>query len=725
MKYLVILAILFFTLKGSAQVPPPKVDPIHKRLIFDSKSHLNKVIEFYTKNDDDTPLINLVTNLENRGFRSLYNENLNAEQYKQSGSQGVYDIEDDAIIGDDRFGRLLNRQREVVIGGSIYKYEDDGLYFTSGASESHLSKKMLSKKASNTSLTSYPSQMIDGHKIYDLGDGVKYFNFDYHNSISYEDNYNLSGKSNTTKFEPSYQLENCNFDDSGFFESFLGGSSEVCIVNIDNNKRIRTKFSNQNYLIYSSVYAKIKTQKKGKFLGITTWKRDNFCEYIEMGRTVVVKYPIEYPTPSTRIHNFVIKDNNFNRVLDINGNTINTTPINTVNVFDQFPFDDSYFNFEIYYYIGTYNPTSKDINKMIANGVEGLLKSLGKSFDDLFSKNDKTKVGMTIDTPGGIYFTEFGEKERKYGSSRISKTYDYNFNLKLSSSLESFFGDLIDSIDFGTFINAKNYEILSLDVYGLGNYNGNIYGSRIHKGDLRDENSNALDSDGDGVPDHEDFCKFQKGFKNYGGCPYALIDDQSLFANRINEHIDTRTQKSTTNTQSFGACYNLELKSSDFPSVINQIQGGKASRYEIVAGKKIIIKGPSKIRIKPTGSTSSIVLRTSFNACQITPIPEHVQSAKSFTDDSQKSIREVDISKVEINPIELYPNPTKNSVRITSIKEIHSWHLYNTLGVIYNQNENLNSTTTSIDLGTYPIGMYLLKLTLQDGQTVTKQIIKQ
>ncbi|MEW7279425.1 T9SS type A sorting domain-containing protein [Aquimarina sp. 2201CG1-2-11] len=724
------IAVLIIAYTAHSQVNLPQVDTQNKRLIFTSTDHLERFIDFYTTNDSEDALDQIVASLENKGFESLLNVE-NRIAYLQSKGIAISgeDLEDDELIGDDRLACLLNNERQIVIGGKLLQYEEDGLYYTRNL-QSNIHQKISAKKNLSKSSSSLPKEMINGNTVYNLGDDLRYFSYDYKNSIDVNDDYNVPDGSQRSSandpYAPPYNLKYCNFDDAGFFESLLPGSSEVCINYINDDKRIRTKFSNQNYLIFSTVYAKVKSQKKKKFLGITTWKRDNFCKYLEMGRTVVIKYPVEYPFPPVFNNSFLIKDNGYNRVIDINGNTTYSGIQGLHNVFDKFPFDDASFNYEIYFYVGTYDPTPKDINKLVAKGVEGLVKSLGKSFNDLFGKDKNTSVGITIDTPDGFYMTEYGVKERKYGTSRLSKSYDSNAEITLSASAENFFESLLKNISPDDFLNGKSYEVTVLDVYGFGSYNGYIYGSRIVKGHLNENNTVEIDSDGDGVPDHEDFCRYQKGLKRYSGCPYALIDNQSLYANRINDHNGvTSKSSSSSSTHTLGACYNLQLKSADYPSIVNTIKGGIYQNYDILAGKEISIDGRSNITIKPQGNTKSITLKIESNPCNIlqprsrSSAPENVQGKSFDAQDNPES------NSIEESSFSFYPNPISNVLYLEDKTGIANWSIKNNMGQEMLSENSLQKTTIEIDTSTLNVGMYFLHLTTSDGRELRKTILKE
>lgn len=711
MKKITILILLLICMRQQAQVNLPSIDTNYKRLIFNSESHLINFINHYTANGSEDGLINIVETLENNGFESLLNQT-KKETYYENGSLTINNgnIEDDDLIGDDRLAMLLNNNREIIVGNVVYRYEDEGVYF-SNLSPTNIKQKITLGKGTLT----VNIDNLENEKVHTINSNLKLFKYNYLQGIEYENSNVNHAKTGNQLVNNPYNLKTCNFDDSGFFESILPGSSEVCIQNINTTKRIRTKFSNQNYLLFSSTYAKLKSQKKTK---IGWWKKDDFCDFLELGRTVVLKFPLEYPSPKVYSNNLLIKNNSTNRVTDAYGNIINTIFNNTQDVFDSFPFNSSSFNFEIYYYVGTYKPTAQQINKLISDALQGLLTSLGTSHDNLFDPTNDTNVGITIDTPDGIYITEYGEKTRKYGVSKVQKNYDFNISLEFSSNIEDSFNDLINNINVDSFLNAKEPEVVVLDVYGIGSYGGNIYGSRIIKGGLVDDNKNLIDSDGDGVPDSEDICRYQKGFKKFGGCRYSLKDDESLFSNRINSYIDDSSANDAVTN--LGACYNLELKSSDFPTKITRIEGGVYNSYNIVAGNKISIKGASNLSLKPSGKTNSLDLKIVNTPCQVNSTYSSKNSGKSKSKSvGTESTKEI-LTKSKLN---VFPNPTKDYLNLVSNHTILKYTILNQLNTKVLEG-NINDNFKQINIHNLPPSIYFIKVILSNGNTLTKKFIK-
>jgi hypothetical protein len=654
----------------------------------------------------------VVNSLESNGFESLLNQTKKL-QYHNNGTINLIDgnIEDDKLIGDDRLAMLLNNNREIVVGNVVYKYEAEVVYFSSLPTNNIKQKINLNKGFATGNIDN-----LENEKVHTIGSNLKLFKYNYLQGIAYENSNANHAKSNNQLVNNPYNLESCNYDDSGFFKKIFG-SSEVCIQNINETKRIRTKFSNQNYFFFKSTYAKLKSQKKTK---IGWWKKDNFCDFLELGRTIVLKYPIEYPSIQTYGKTFLVKNNSTNTIIDSDGKIVNTTFNTTQDVFDNFPFDSSSFNFEIYYYVSSYKPNPQEINKLISDALQGLLTSLGKSYDNLFGPTNNTNVGITLDTPDGIYVTEYNAKTKHYGVSKIERFYDKNnFEISYKSSVENFFENLIRKIGDGLLSNKKQPEVILLDVYGIGSYQGNIYGSRIIKGGLIDENNNEIDSDGDGFPDTNDLCRFQAGYKKYNGCPYSLKDEETLHTNRINKINDNLTVNG--DTKNIGSYNKLQLKSSDYPLQSNHIKGGVYPKYNIIAGESINIKGNTNLSIKPEGITNTINLKILSTPNQFTT---PISAKKSEEKKKGYTIKKLDYENTSSGKeIAIYPNPSSNVFNISTNSTITSYKIINQIGKTVLVNRPLGNNF-EIDIQKYPSGIYFMQLQFDDGKTEMKKLIK-
>ncbi|MBX2828838.1 MAG: zinc-dependent metalloprotease [Flavobacteriaceae bacterium] len=80
-----------------------------------------------------------------------------------------------------------------------------------------------------------------------------------------------------------------------------------------------------------------------------------------------------------------------------------------------------------------------------------------------------------------------------------------------------------------------------------------------------------------------------------------------------------------------------------------------------------------------------------------------------------------------IPTINVYPNPNHGIFRIESDQKMISWELRNQLGnvSIISRNNTIGFTTDSLDISRYASGVYFLKVTLENGQIVTKTVVKE
>ena len=84
----------------------------------------------------------------------------------------------------------------------------------------------------------------------------------------------------------------------------------------------------------------------------------------------------------------------------------------------------------------------------------------------------------------------------------------------------------------------------------------------------------------------------------------------------------------------------------------------------------------------------------------------------------------ISILELEIDPlISIYPNPTSESINLSSEHALEHFNLYNMSGEMILESE-INATETVIDLSTLPRGLYFMKIQLKDGRLSTKKVIK-
>ncbi len=135
---------------------------------------------------------------------------------------------------------------------------------------------------------------------------------------------------------------------------------------------------------------------------------------------------------------------------------------------------------------------------------------------------------------------------------------------------------------------------------------------------------------------------------------------------------------------------------------------------------------------------SSVTLKAGFHARSGSSFRAYIQGCSSRqTNDIVGEEIAITYNKIEIEEadkelpkdektLKAYPNPTKDILSISSDKQMMSWELNNHFG---NRIKNSTAKRTSfneeqINIDYLPSGLYILKVTLTNGETVFKNIIK-
>ena len=81
-----------------------------------------------------------------------------------------------------------------------------------------------------------------------------------------------------------------------------------------------------------------------------------------------------------------------------------------------------------------------------------------------------------------------------------------------------------------------------------------------------------------------------------------------------------------------------------------------------------------------------------------------------------------------LNPLRVYPNPAnvQTVVEFPVLTKNNTWHFYNSNGQLLQSGiAKAGSNKLSIDISTFPKGIYVFKIKLSQSGTVVKKIIKQ
>ena len=180
----------------------------------------------------------------------------------------------------------------------------------------------------------------------------------------------------------------------------------------------------------------------------------------------------------------------------------------------------------------------------------------------------------------------------------------------------------------------------------------------------------------------------------YEDLKVSLAISSNGAANRILTEYFNGTNWLSTNVIDASQTINedFELKEFDFSNITFANENDNFKMRFRFEGIDMTIEDGKEVRI---------------NNVAITAVDKNVLYAQEFT-----KIEEI---------INIYPNPTKSKINISSDAKISKILIYNTFGkLIYQSTEKIDN---SIDVSSFAKGIYLLKV-FTDGTSITKKIIK-
>ena len=315
--------------------PPMKSDTTEgmQRVVVSSRSELKEMIG--RMNDSGLPLsravpgVNLSENEEL--FVSLVEANrqkvmasLTPEQLDsiKNDEDGLEYCPEDSIIADIHFAQMLNADREIQVGDTIFKYFADGVAYTLACHESEL--KELKDEIIKRHLHLNP----------DLGPGIPmkiaphvsfkplYFTttriVDIDMDGGSSPNYTAQDYNDIANI-PASAIRDISFkrgdkmagDGNWWHRTWSGffGYNITAINKFTNDKKLTLNLYNQNYIIYSNIGTKLKMQKRR--CGI--WWNTRADKMLLGWETVVVEYThyekmMAPPAPELANHTVTTKD---------------------------------------------------------------------------------------------------------------------------------------------------------------------------------------------------------------------------------------------------------------------------------------------------------------------------------------------------------------------------------------------------------------------------------
>lgn len=486
---------------------------INGRFFFNSKESLSSKIK-ELKEMDILKLENKFENLYDKGFRSHLpivnseNERLvemfskertlkKLKKTKYNSRENFEDVEDNFIL-DPLFAALINSNNEIIVGDSIYKFtKDRGLFFAHLNDSLDLFNYVESEEV-------YETITAEGYELCELRThygGITVINDEISRYIapieevcnSSIENFNygsVPSYSQTTAEEILQQQINslsiCSGKDNWIQNIF--GKSYYCTDYFDSQRRIKTEFWDQKWLIYASVGILAKTQVRR--LGIW-WASDSDEIHIGINR-ILLKY--NYPEPEIKsITHPTLLNNTYKApiymyngsfiVKESYGNYFANTSISVTK--NNLPF----FNFGNGQILNIYIPNMPllgDINLNLhtqditsESNVKALYKMGIDFLKDKFISGAKKEFAVSYQKNANeIVVLYFGERYKKFNNNKIEHRFYSDVNFIINASWSESSNNWAYSLKP---VNElfRNYTHYELDFYGLARRSATWKGNRM------------------------------------------------------------------------------------------------------------------------------------------------------------------------------------------------------------------------------------------------------
>ena len=418
---------------------------------------------------------------------------------KKTDKEIIFDIEDEIII-DSNFEVLLNFNREIIVDNKLYKYTKDGIYSVEEDNIIDFRDFIQTQSTQNINGTLKRQSL----KLQSLPSGVSFIEMDYGVEISNNEEQvkTLNIQKNTT---PRYSnLATTRYSNLGTAKlnfgvdvfkknnSFWGrvfGYSRVSYDWAPNNRRVKVKFWNRNWVLFSSMGVSVRFQKKKRFLWFSYYTK-SYPDKIALGvNSLKYSYkqilkPYVSPTVFGDLF-YTYKGINYHK----NGNRSLVKPPKI-----QFPIDKLLNPDDLYVTIVnpfnnmpiTVGQSSEQIVKAVNNAASDLLVSAIRSIPSTFGNNkpnSDTTVSILNILKDGTELTVFNQNWTRDRDNSITKylALDVPTIGFKSSADDNFLSNLEPSLPN---LTTSNYVTGSIDIYGGAFYGGKWYGRRLISSDF-------------------------------------------------------------------------------------------------------------------------------------------------------------------------------------------------------------------------------------------------
>ncbi|WP_396632920.1 hypothetical protein [Maribacter sp. R86514] len=476
----------------------PEIIVEENTLSFDSEESLRN----FMQNEDVEATDNILQTLAVSGFSSLrpiFNDLEGPEVekflvsksskiknkgslYSSKNSDDEIDL-DDELISDERFAKILNDDREIFVGKNYYVYTTKGLFFCKKSKRKKLKSLLETLENSTTSKLEARYDLPECENIYKVSSEAMNLNSPSGSIIALDEDINFfsscgggggstgggstGGGTTTSTTVPLLVPQNfgsCSYTENSIFQQIFG-NTVTCNDYHDSTHRIQTKVWNENWLLWASVGASAKYQKK-RLIG---WSESSTSDGVRLGiNHAIYTYnssvsPYNAVDPKRVI--FKYKGVNYNQY----GNVVTSYPINSSAW--PFPQNETLGAIEIYifgddqYFPLTGKEANKTINDLLSQ-ARGAIRGLSNDMN-----NDKVGVQIVKFLPSSFKVTQTDILLKN--SSKAKKTFDFNFLLSFNSGSSGVFQTVANQL------NAEKYDKIEIDMYGAALRNNVWKGKKI------------------------------------------------------------------------------------------------------------------------------------------------------------------------------------------------------------------------------------------------------
>lgn len=446
------------------------------RLIFSNKENLNDAINLLkqgyplemlqTRSSDGKAQLSNETN-----FRSLYEANkqayfasLSPEEISiiENDEDGLEFCLPDSIVADFYFSQLLNEDRIVQIGDSVYKFYGNGIAVTHEDDADSLN---------NYNQAEFPGVNVgtneDGMWSIHVTPEIDFIvpgNDDDSNGNTSIPNNNITLDNGTTLTSDKIRIVDyySNGDGSWIHNAWNGlfGKNILAINKFDDKKRMVLSLYDLNYYIYAHIGTEVRMQKK--VLGI--WWNTKAQEIRQGWSAIELKNTMPLPIISYMPPN------------PMNEPATNLPELPDY-IKEKFPFqDEEIVLLELPF--ASYDLTTKDLNALFRNAIATALNKGSSWLKDYINGLNNNEIGIYSANDNIMYYLCSADEKYAYNTGSISRdfyTQWFPINIEITFCWS-------DKISFWIDIDDAKYTDLSRGiVYGAVKYNNRWLGAMIYK----------------------------------------------------------------------------------------------------------------------------------------------------------------------------------------------------------------------------------------------------